>query len=264
MKKFIAFGDSFINMFSPFLSFKTHIFKINKYKGATMKGIINKNENYDDILAKLNKYDYDYAFFGFGQVDFFFYYYFKKYVKNENNVLEKMYDNAEEYVLNISELPNVKQKIIFGILPSHIKNEIYKDFLVGYGIVSKELIDSIPIDDMDYYERNKRIIHYNNLLAKHCKKYNIIFCNVYDYLMINNKVVDIVLLKHNERNIHINYEILLLVYLKKCLKFLLQYYDINEIYNIMEYNYNKYMEPKKLGLSFNFDRINILKFIDTL
>ena len=55
---------SFINMFSTFLSLKTHLFKINKYKGATMKGIINKNENYEDIIKKLNNEDFDYAFFG--------------------------------------------------------------------------------------------------------------------------------------------------------------------------------------------------------
>ena len=37
-----------------------------------------------------------------------------------------MYDNAEEYVINISNLKNIKHKIILGVLPSHIKNERYR------------------------------------------------------------------------------------------------------------------------------------------
>ena len=71
-KKFIAFGDSFINIFSTFSTMNTHTFKICKYKAATMKGLLNKNENYTKILNTLKSNTYDYVFFGFGKVDFFF------------------------------------------------------------------------------------------------------------------------------------------------------------------------------------------------
>ena len=41
-KKFIAFGDSFINTFSTLSTITKNNFKIIKYKGATFKGIVNK------------------------------------------------------------------------------------------------------------------------------------------------------------------------------------------------------------------------------
>ena len=72
-KKFIAFGDSFINTFSTLSTITKNNFKIIKYKGATFKGIVNKNENYTNIVYLLKKNKYDYGIFGFGQVDFFFF-----------------------------------------------------------------------------------------------------------------------------------------------------------------------------------------------
>ena len=176
-----------------------------------------------------------------------------------------MYENAEEYVKIISNLKNIKNKIILGVLPNHIKNEIYRDFLTGYGTFNHENIHLVEDEDMDYLFRNSIIIHYNNFLSKYCKVYNVQFCNVYNNLIDNNgDVHKIVILKHNYRNIHINYEILLLVYLKKCLNFLLKYYDIEKIYDIMEYRYNEYIGPKNLGPEYNFNKKNIIQFINSI
>ena len=268
--KFIAYGDSFINIFSTLTDKKVKIdnikFKICKYKGAPIKGLLNKNENYNRILNTLTFNNYDYGFFGFGQVDFFFYYYKKKYIDNDKDILIKMYNGAEEYVKLIASLKNIKNKIILGILPSHIKNGNYKQFLINYGIFNESNINLITDNnEINYIVRNSRIIHYNNLLSKYCKIYKIKFCNVYDYLIdTNGNVNKIILLTHNQLNIHVNYEVLLFVYLKTCLKFLLNYYDINIIYKIAEYNYNKYMRSKNLDKEHHFDKVNVIKFINLI
>ena len=264
--KIIAFGDSFINSFSTLSTISKKNFKIVKFKGATFKGLINKNENYTQIVNLLEKNKYDYGIFAFGQVDFFFSYYYNKYLKNDKDALKKMYDNAKEYVMIISNLKNIKNKIILGVLPNHIKNEKYRQFLTGYGTFNIDNIHLVHDDEIDYLFRNSIIIHYNNLLSKYCKIYNIQFCNAYNHLIDNNgNVHKIVMLTHNDLNIHINYEILLLVYLEKtCLHFLLKYYDIDKIYDIMEYRYNEYMSPKNLGPSHNFNKTNIIKFINSI
>jgi hypothetical protein len=260
--KFIAFGDSFINTFSTLTN---ENFKVFKFKASTMKGIINKNENYKKILNKLENNKYDYGIFCFGQVDFFFSYYFKKYLEKDDKTLEKMYNYAEDYVKVISNLKNIKNKIILGVLPNHIANENYKKFLIGYGIFTIDNINLVSDEDIDYISRNSIIIQFNILLSKYCKIYNIIFCNVYNNLIDSSGYLhNCLLLKHNELNVHINYEILLLVYLKKCLNFLLKFYDINKIYKIMEIQYNKYIRPKNLGPSFNFNKKKIVKFIKSL
>ncbi len=258
-KNCIAYGDSFINTFSTLPNFK-----ICKYKAAPMKGIINKNENYIHILNTL-KNKYDYGIFGFGQVDFFFSYYYYKFLKNDKETLQKMYNYAEEYVKIISGLDNIKTKIILGVLPSHIKNEKYRQFLINYGTFTEENINLVSEEDIDYLIRNSRIIHFNNLLSKYCKIYNIVFCNIYNSLIDSNGgIVKIILLKHNDLNVHVIYEILLLIYLKKCLKFLLKYYNIDKLYSIMEDRYNEYMAPKNLGSEYAFNKNEILKFINSI
>jgi hypothetical protein len=271
MIKFVAFGDSFINLFS---SLKNNEFRIYKFKGAPIKGLINKNENYKTIKRITEKIKIKYGFFGFGQVDFFFYIYKKKYLDNNINILNDIYNNCEEYVKLISELSNIENKYILGIYPNHIKNENYKKFLTIYNIFNQENINLISDDDIEYNIRNLRIKEYNLLLEKYCKKYNINFCNIYDNLVDNNgKVHEILLLKHNPFNIHINYEILLFIYLKKCLKFLLKYYRLQDIYNIAEKNNNNYIK-NILKKSNTFNKLNfkqmkfnkkiILKFINTI
>lgn len=260
--KFIAFGDSFIKMFST-LAGKS--FKICKYKGAPIKGIVNRNENYKNILERL-KTPYDYGFFGFGQVDFFFYYYKKKYIDGDNQILDKMYEYAETYVKLISELKNIKNKIIFGVLPSHIANHNYKKFLMIYGVFTEENINLLADEyDYDYTIRNLRIIHFNELLEKYCKIYGVIFCNVYNNLVdANGNMYEILLLKHNTLNVHINYEMLLFVYLKKCLNFLLKYYGLEKIYTSAERNYNKYIGSKNLGPNYNFDMKGAIEYINKI
>ena len=203
-KNFIAFGDSFINIFLPL---KNKNFKIYKYKGSPIKGLINKNEVYTDILNKLksSQIKYDYGFFAFGQVDFFFYYYKKLYLDNKKDILNEIYENSINYVKLINELPNIKEKYILGILPSHITNENYKNFLIYYNIFNTENINLINDDlEIDYAIRNARIIQYNKLLEIHCKTYAIKFCNIFNYLFDNNGLVSsLLLLEHNLLNVHL-------------------------------------------------------------
>ena len=46
----IVFGSSFANIFVPLVS---NNLEITKLKGATIKGILNKNKNYDIINKKV-------------------------------------------------------------------------------------------------------------------------------------------------------------------------------------------------------------------
>ncbi len=273
-KNFIAFGDSFINIFLPF---KGKNFKICKYAGSPIKGLINKNEVYTDILNKLksSEINYDYGFFAFGQVDFFFYYYKKLYLDNNKNILNEIYENSINYVKLVKELPNIKEKYILGILPNHITNENYKKFLINYSVFNNDNINLIDNSlELDYVIRNSRIIQYNKLLEIHCKTYGINFCNIFDYLIDKNGLVNsILLLEHNLCNVHIKYEILLFVYLKKCLKFLNKYYDKNKIFNIAENNYNLYIKNvlikykifnDKIYNERKFQRNKIINFLNSI
>ena len=79
MTKIIVFGSSYVN---TFITLKSSNFKIMKFKGAMIKGLINKNENYQKMVEELKYNSYDYAIFMFGDPDCNFYYFKKKYVDN--------------------------------------------------------------------------------------------------------------------------------------------------------------------------------------
>lgn len=238
--KFVAFGDSNINILG---ALKTKNFDIYKFSGISMKSIVNKTEHYDKIVNILKKGNYDCAFFLFGVVDVNFYYYYKKYKKNEEDVENKMYEYTKEYVKLIDEL-NVKNKYILGILPSHIFTEDFKEALQVYGTLTENECEKINIDDIEMVSRNNRVKNMNSIIRKECKKTksDITFCNIYDYVTENDKLKDIFYLKHNPCNIHQVYEYLLLVYLKKCLNFLLKYYNYRKLIKSMEYNFNNYFK----------------------
>lgn len=106
MTKFIAFGDSNINILSPL---KNKNFKIYKFKGISMRSLLSNHR--DKILEKCKKKYYDYGFFMFGVVDINFYYYYKKYHDNQQDILEQIYARTKEYVEFINSLP-IKNKYI--------------------------------------------------------------------------------------------------------------------------------------------------------
>jgi hypothetical protein len=69
MKKIIMFGTSFVN---TFISLKNNFFSIIKFKGAMIKGLVNKNKNYNDIVNILDIKKYHYGMFVFGDPDCLF------------------------------------------------------------------------------------------------------------------------------------------------------------------------------------------------
>jgi hypothetical protein len=233
--KFIAFGDSFVNIF---LSLKSENFKVVKFKGATMKGLINHNENYNTILNKLKDNEYDYGFFTFGQVDFLFYYYYKKYIVKEEVNINSF---AEKYVLLIKSLPNIKNKYILNVQPNTINDENYPKIIKYYTDYTEKDISEIPLDEFILKNRHERIINFNNLLDKYCKINNINFINTFDKLT-NNKLELYNEFKMQKNNIHFNFEYVLLVYIAHCIPFMKKYYNYNKLIKKMEVDYNKYLK----------------------
>jgi hypothetical protein len=271
MYNFIAFGDSFIEVF---YILRNKNFEMHTYYGTPIKGLINKNDKYNDICEKLSLKKYDYGFFSFGQVDFYYYIYKKKYLDKNLDILDKIYDNCEKYVKLIYDLPNIKYKYISGIYPNHITNKNYKKMLIKYNIFTADNVDLISNEDLEYENRNSWIKQYNLLLEKYCKKYNITFCNIYDFIVDKKGIVyNIVLLRHDPYEIHLNSEILLFVYLKKYLSFLLKYYKLDYIYKKAEKYYNIYLQRvlNKMKIyndlnynNYKFNRKKVINFIDNI
>jgi hypothetical protein len=220
MTKIIAFGSSFIH---TFISLKSNNFEIVKFKGALIKGLVDKNKNYIEIVNKLHNNKYDYAFFMFGTADCNFYYYRKKYIDNENGneIIKNMYKACKQYVKLIHELPNVKNKYIFGVSPpTLIKDSDFLGSLKVYGVLSDEEILKVSKNEIKYDFRLKFFLNFNSILEKESKKYkDITFCNTFD-LLVNkkNKLEKIFRLPHNKYNIHYNFEAVLIVLLNTVLK----------------------------------------------
>lgn len=221
MKNTIIFGTSFVN---TFLSLKSKNFTIIKFKGSMIKGLINKNQNYNSIVTILDKKKYDNALFLFGDPDCIFYYYKKKYVDNINEeiVEDEFYKNVEKYVKLVSEFENIHNKYILGVSPpTVIDDEDYRKILYIYGTLTEEQANMVTKKDLKYKFRFDRFLKFNKILEKSCKKYNINFCNVFNLLLDKNKKIDkIFRLNFNKFNIHYNLEAVLIVYLNSCLSFL--------------------------------------------
>ena len=146
-------GDSNVYIFDYFRKYGA---KIIKFKGAPMKGIVNKNDNYTSLLNSINRFRATDIYLIFGVVDLNFYYYFKKYKENKQNIFEDMQKYAKEYVKVVSEL-NVKNKYIIGILPSAVKDKYFRKTLSIYPILTEDVAKTIPEEDLLMVNRNKRI-----------------------------------------------------------------------------------------------------------
>jgi len=80
MYNLLFIGDSNVYIFNYFRKFGA---KIVKFKGAPIKGLVNKNDNYRALISNIKRFKPDHIFLIFGVVDLNFYYYFKKYKENK-------------------------------------------------------------------------------------------------------------------------------------------------------------------------------------
>ena len=265
MVKIVVFGDSFCNIF---LTLKSFGVSIHKYKGATIRGLLNKNDNYNKILSVLENNKYDIGIFVFGFVDLNFYYYHKTYKTDNKDIFELILSYTKDYVDLIDSLPNIKKKIIINVMPSPIDNINFFKSIIIYGSLDENDIKKIEPIDYDIYTRNKRTFDFNMQLEKYAKLNNIYFCNQYQN-QIDSKynLYDVFKLPHNKYNIHINFEYMLIYLLNTCLKFLLKFYNYNLIIKKAKYNYDNYMmsKSKQYGITYDenkFDIDKIDKFIN--
>lgn len=254
MTKIIIFGTSYVN---TFITLKSSNFKIMKFKGAMIKGLINKNENYQKIVDELKYNSYDYAIFMFGDPDCNFYYFKKKYVDNLNGkTIDSEFNKyIKEYVKLISELSNIKNKYILGASPpSIIDDDIFKICLKGYGVLDEEHVKKVNDKDLKYKNRIVRFKNFNNILEKSCSKYNINFCSVYN-LIINSKgkLDNLFRIRYNSYNIHYNFEAVLIVYINTCFNFLIKLLKTNykEIINNTKQTWNNYIIDLKKKYNIN-------------
>lgn len=272
-KNFIAFGSSFVNIF---YSLKSDNFQIKQFPGAMIKGLLDKNKNYEKIVNILENNYYNYAFFIFGTPDCDFYFFKKKYVDNiEPKIIEKsILDNAKKYVKMVSEFPNIENRYILNVGPPAVLN--YNDFkkaLLHYTVLNQEQIKLVDKKDIEYKSRYNRFVNFNKVLQIECKKYNINFCNIFDILLNDKKYIDkIFRLDTAKFNVHLNFENVLIVYINTCLSFLKDKkiylsYDIvkkkimkahNNYINYLSERYN--LNENSYFYKLNFD--NIEKFIN--
>jgi hypothetical protein len=264
MKTCVVFGDSFAKNFIPLLKF-IYNFEIYTLKGTPMKGIVNKNDKYKEMVKILNANEYKYGIFTFGHIDLYQTYYYKKYHEKIDKPLDYIFSYAEDYVKIISELPNVKEKYIMGIMPHLIiKEQTYKEKLDVY--FSELGMRNVKIDklDIEIKFRNLMVIGFNLLLKKACKKYNIHYCGFENYIIINKKLEtdQIFRIGHNKYNFHYT-EYALILYLQTKLKFLLKYInDYDKFIMHVARLYNEYIKHGYIRTSEGkFNESNIDKFI---
>ena len=274
MNKYLFLGDSNVYIFDYL---KNYGAKIVKFKGTPIKGIVNKNENYEKIINIIQRFRPEYIFLIFGVVDLNFYYYFKKYRENKIDIFEQIKLYVKEYVKIVSEL-NVKNKYIIGVLPSQIRDKYFKITLKAYGILTEEEIKKISESDLSIQNRNKRIEEINNIIQNECKKYNINFCNIYNLTTKKYKMRKIFTLgEYGRVNIHHRYEYLLLIFINSCLSFLTKNIDYDKVISDLEKEFNDYIserifknkqlnkdEQNKLYEKTRFNKEKITKYINKM
>jgi hypothetical protein len=259
MVKFVAFGDSFVNIF---YALKSIDFEIIKFKGALIQGLVKYNDNYKKMIKILHKKKYDYGFFVFGNVDLNFYFFKKKYIDNvpENEIVNTILTNAKKYIELIKNLKNIKNKYVINVFPSTISDKNYKFLLKKYGVILEDKINNINNKNIIYTKRNGLVMDFNALLDKYSKLYNINFCNVYN-LIVDSKyhLNKIFKLQHTELNIHFNNEYVLMVFIHTCLSFLSKYYDNIEL--LIKKTSDEYIDRLVLRNKTNYikNRFNLKK-----
>ena len=247
----IVFGSSFSKLFFPLDSDKL---KIMTFNGAMIKGLLNKNENYHIINETLKNNKYDNGIFIFGDPDCIFYFFKKKYTDNIDDkiILKNIMLHAAKYVEYVSNLKNITNKYICSTFPPNIisadnfKNSMY----YIYKAFDKETCNRFLKKDLKYSNRLQIVLDFNDVLEKECKKYNIKFCNITKYLLNSkNKLRKSFRHPLNLLNVHLNYDAILIVYINKCFRFIIDNYK-KSIEDIKIKNYN-YMYQKINGIEKN-------------
>jgi hypothetical protein len=231
----LFFGDSFIGIFK-LLKDKDMI--VYKYKGASLKGLIKKdNTNRKDIINIVNTNNIDCCIFSFGQVDLHFSYYYKKFVKKEKFMMKNMIYN---YIKFIHELPNCKNKIVIGIYPSAVNDNDVYDQLLHYGIITND----IYIDNKHTTSniRHNLYTKFNKYLEDACKIYNIEYIDIGNIVLNKkNNVKQVFIDPINKYNIHLLWEPLLPIIIKK----INTCYIKNNYTHNLKNSLNKYVVNKK-------------------
>jgi len=245
----IIFGNSYAPIFNIYKKKKNFIYHIN-IKGSLVYTILQKNFIYYKILNICKQNKFDNAIFCYGISDLLYYYPKKKYIDNID-VLKNIYLEIEKFVIFIYNLPNIKNKYILGLLPIPIKIKEYKNFMMFHNYDINSNIYSKDAEK-NFIDIENKIINYNKLLDKYCNSYKINFCNIYDNILKNNKIKDIYIMKYDPIDMHLNYEYLLLTFLKYTkLNFLLYYHNnnMNELLFELKNNYNKYLKKNLVKLN---------------
>jgi len=252
----IVFGSSFSNIF---ISLESDKLKIMKFKGAMIKGLLDKNENYHIINETLKNNKYDNGIFVFGNPDCNFYFFKKKYIDNVDDIIieKNILLNAAQYVKYVSNLKNITNKYICSVFPSNIiSGDNFRKSIYTYGVLDEETSNIIIKKELKYSNRLYRVNNFNNVLEKECEKYNITFCNITKYLLNSkNKLSKIFRYPLNPYNVHLCFESVLIVYINKCFNFLIDNYK-NVVEDIKIHNYNYIYESyiqylKKNGIEKN-------------
>lgn len=168
------YGDSHCKCFIRDSIFINNIKIYNKYKsGASLSGFIKSESslNYREIIYNnIYKYNKDIHVIKLGQVDVEYVYYYKKYVKKENINIYTFIDNLLNKYIKILIFLNKKYNIVVCDLNFCSPKKWY-NYLMS--------ILKIKLDiNINYIEKNKHIIYFNNLLEKLCNENNITFLKI--------------------------------------------------------------------------------------
>jgi hypothetical protein len=234
----IVFGSSFSDVFLPLESNKL---KIMKFRGAMIKGLLDKNENYHIINETLKNNKYDNGIFMFGDPDCIFYFFKKKYVDNVDDkiIKENIMLNAAKYVEYVSNLKNITNIYICSVFPPNIiSGDNFRKSMYIYRTFNEETCNRFLKKNFKYSNRLQIVLDFNDVLEKECKKHNIVFCNITKYLLNSkNKLSKIFRYPFNPCNVHLCFESVLIVYINKCFRFLIDNYK-NVVEDIKIHNYN--------------------------
>mgnify|MGYP003865894591 CR=1 FL=1 len=222
------FGDSFIGMFSLLKKHNPEtVLKVHKFKGASAKGIGRiGNENRNAIIDVCELHTtIDRAVFCFGSVDVHLSYYYNKFVKREEIDLEEI---ATTYVDFVADLPGRSKRLVLGIYPSPLHEDIVGPSVSKYipEIKTKEQEAEIAgsQEAIALKARQDRVRTFNRALQARCevRRDTLPEGVELEYCDINEEIVDEStdevkppFKDISDYNVHIIWETTLLVWLEK-------------------------------------------------
>lgn len=213
--KVIFFGDSFVRMFGLI---EHANLKVNAFKGASAKGLgREQNENRENITRIVQRSSAERLIFLFGSVDVHLSYYYKKYTLNEGEIdLEAIANNYVDFVASLP-VPRRTTRTIVGIYPSPLVDDVVASSLASMGSITEELIPVVSAaDDSKLGARQRRVLRFNEALAKRCQEYSLEYVDAYaDVIDTQTNVIQDIYRDVSDYNIHIVWETTLLLWLEK-------------------------------------------------